>query len=136
MKIFFYLFILFCFTYSNQICNDLVCCPSECITCHNCTISNAINSQCCDTIIMNSNRTCDIFDAPCIVDINSETNDEPDISSKAKKYYEAIGLMNTILICIATVVLISLIYSCTCFDHHRKPPLPYDTIANYTFEVK
>lgn len=113
----------------NDICNDLVCCP---ITCNNCTvcIGDQINDiMCCEKNILESNKTCTLFQSPCIKNSTPAPTTTQIISpALVDKILKFLTIPNIIYLCIGFVLFLCVVYACTCFDR-RKPPISYKEIT-------
>jgi len=81
-------------------------------------------------MILQSNKTCDKFDPPCIVvaKTNSNTtNNNDDDESTEEKIENFFTIGNIVMVSIGGLLLVLLIYSCTCFDR-REPNVEYSDI--------
>ena len=56
----------------NVICDNKVCCASVCKNCSTCVGNYTMDILCCENVILMSNRTCNLYSPPCI--LNTTTN--------------------------------------------------------------
>lgn len=130
-----------------DLCTSQVCCDSSCSNCTTCIGDPYIDSLCCDVTILSSGLTCDSNPPPCILVVSASTSSSSttghsstsgntdtgsndsytlaDFWSDVKTFFTVEMI---IIISIGGLLLICIIYACTCFDN-RKPPLDYETIT-------
>lgn len=120
-----FIFVFLSIVYSVKcICLQNICCSDFCTTCGSCNGNLTIDNLCCNETIINSNRTCDIYDPPCWI-LNEEKPDQyGKENGKDSIYFDITDITNIITIIILGLISLCMIYACCCFDK-RKPPAKY-----------
>lgn len=123
----------------GQIFNN-ICCQEDCKKCGKCS-GEKINDQfCCESIIMQSNKYCDEYPSPCIIERinnleseNGKTDNYDDktffkwlFSFESENILSIVKFSLAIFFCI--IIFIFVTYSC-CFFGKKFPPVPYDDIV-------
>lgn len=107
-------------------CVGKICCPNTCNKCTVCTGNPSMDFLCCSQTILNSNRTCDQNPPPCV--LTGKNNDNNNDESYTDYLYGFIqDIPNIIVLGVLFVLLLLMIYACTCFDR-RKPPTKYSNL--------